>query len=98
MSNIRKERNLRWAAYVTEKREARDMAKSELGYRAEIDPSYITLIERDGYLPRRDKVIKLAEVLLVDTDECLLMAGYAPVSLPAKRVFELVLEERRRAG
>lgn len=45
---------------------------------AEIDPSYVTLIERDGYVPKKDKVERLATALNADLDHTLLMAGYAP--------------------
>lgn len=78
MTSIKK----RWASYVQEKRREKRIPRYELATRAGIDPSYITLIERDGYIPRKDKVIGLAHALGVSKDECLLYAGFAPLDTP----------------
>ena len=71
-------RNETWANYMKDKRRARNFTRRHLASLAKVDPSYLTLIERDGCIPRRDKVLSFAEILSADPDEMLLMAGYAP--------------------
>jgi transcriptional regulator with XRE-family HTH domain len=71
-------RNETWANYVKDKRKAKHLTRRKLAELAKIDPSYVTLIERDGYVPRKDKVLELARALEVDIDRTLLVAGYAP--------------------
>lgn len=71
-------RNEAWANYVRDKRKACHLTRRKLAELAKIDPSYVTLIERDGYVPRKDKVLELARALEVDVDHTLLVAGYAP--------------------
>jgi len=89
-------RNESWANYIKEKRKAKKLTRRRLASLVKIDPSYITLIERDGFVPRRDKVLSFASVLDVDSDEMLLMAGYAPSDKPlysklfVPELFELI--------
>lgn len=70
-------------------RTAQRLSRRELAARAKTDPSYITLIERDGYTPSREKAIALAEVLsnggglAVESDYWLMLCGFAPPSLTA---------------
>ncbi len=71
-------RNEAWANYVKEKRKSKNFTRRQLAMLAKIDPSYMTLIERDGFVPKRDKVISLASVVDCDPGEMLLMAGYSP--------------------
>ena len=71
-------RNETWANYMRDKRRAKNFTRRHLASLAKVDPSYLTLIERDGCVPRRDKVLSFSEILSVDPDEMLLMAGYAP--------------------
>lgn len=66
-----------WGIFVKEKRKAKQMTRRRLAELAKLDPSYVTLIERDGYVPRQDKVVGIAEALVIDPTECLLAAGYA---------------------
>ena len=67
-----------WGAYVTSHRKQLHLTRRELAYRACIDPSYLTLIERDGSVPASDIVERVAKALSVDVDMTLLIAGYAP--------------------
>jgi transcriptional regulator with XRE-family HTH domain len=53
------------------------MKRRDLAKMANIDPSYVTLIERDGYIPRIDVVQRVARALNVSLDDCCLAAGYA---------------------
>ena len=71
-------RNEAWANYIKEKRKEKHFTRRQLAGLAKIDPSYVTLIERDGFIPKRDKVISLASVMDADVGEMLLMAGYSP--------------------
>ncbi len=71
-------RNESWANYIKEKRKLKKLTRRQLAILTKVDPSYLTLIERDGYVPRRDKVLGFASVLDIDPGEMLLMAGYAP--------------------
>ncbi|MBQ7501338.1 helix-turn-helix transcriptional regulator [bacterium] len=76
--------NLLWGVFVSQNRKSQGLTRRRLAEMADIDPSYITIIEKKGVIPRRDKVIRLAEALNHDTDRALLMAGYAPENLPAE--------------
>jgi transcriptional regulator with XRE-family HTH domain len=81
-------RNETWANYVKEKRKAQHLTRRKLAELARIDPSYVTLIERDGYVPRKDKVLELAKALQVDVDHTLLVAGYAPEKISLKDLLD----------
>ena len=81
-------RNQAWANYVKDKRKARGLTRRKLAELAGIDPSYVTLIERDGYVPRKDKVLEVALALEAEVDHTLLVAGYAPEKIPVKDLLE----------
>ncbi len=81
-------KNLLWANYIKEKRKKKRLTRRKLAELAEVDPSYLTLIERDGFVPRKDKVVKLAKALECDIDECLLTAGYAPQKVQVTEFME----------
>lgn len=81
-------RNEAWANYVKEKRKGKHLTRRKLAELAKIDPSYVTLIERDGYVPRKDKVLELAKALEVDVDHTLLVAGYAPEKVSLKDLLD----------
>lgn len=81
-------RNQKWANYIKEKRKTKHLTRRKLAQLGKIDPSYITLIERDGYVPRREKVQNLSRALEVDANEILLMAGYAPDGIPPRELLQ----------
>jgi len=81
-------KNQLWANYIKEKRKTKHLTRRKLAELAKVDPSYLTLIERDGFVPRRDKVIRLSRALECDTDECLLTAGYAPSKVQVTEFLE----------
>ena len=99
-------RNQAWANYVKDKRKARGLTRRKLAELASIDPSYVTLIERDGYVPRKDKVLEIARAVEADQDHTLLVAGYAPEKIPVKDLLdrlenfksEKVLDKELRAS
>lgn len=70
--------NPKWANYIRMNRKSQDLTLRQLAEMANIDASYLTLIERDGYVPRRDKVLAISKALGLDSDRSLLEAGYAP--------------------
>lgn len=70
-------RRMAWAAYVRNNRKIRQMTRRELAKLASIDPSYVTLIERDGYRPAQDKVENIARALSLPMEDCLLAAGFS---------------------
>jgi len=81
-------KNEGWATYVREKRKAKHLTRRKLAELAKIDPSYVTLIERDGYVPRKDKVLEIARALDVEIDHALLIAGYAPEKISIRDLLE----------
>ncbi|MCA9797190.1 MAG: helix-turn-helix domain-containing protein [Vulcanimicrobiota bacterium] len=83
-------RNQAWANYVRDRRKARQLTRRKLAELAKIDPSYVTLIERDGYVPRKDKVLEIAKAIQADVDRTLLVAGYAPEKIPVKDLLEKI--------
>ena len=83
-------RNQAWANYVRDRRKARQLTRRKLAEMARIDPSYVTLIKRDGYVPRKDKVIEIARAIQADADHTLLVAGYAPERIPVRELLERI--------
>ncbi|MDQ7826288.1 MAG: helix-turn-helix transcriptional regulator [Candidatus Eremiobacteraeota bacterium] len=83
-------RNQAWANYIKEKRRLKHLTRRKLAELAKIDPSYVTLIERDGYIPRRDKVLEIAKALEVENNQILLMAGYAPEGIQVKEFLQKI--------
>ena len=60
------------------------MTMREVAAASGIDPSYLTLIERDGYGPKMPLVTALANVLTakkIEQDELMFLAGYAPANI-----------------
>ena len=83
-------RNQAWANYVRDRRKARQLTRRKLAEMAKIDPSYVTLIERDGYVPRKDKVLEIARAIQADADHTLLVAGYAPERIPVRELLDRI--------
>lgn len=70
----------RWAELVKSARRAAGLSCRDVARRAGFEGSYVTLFERDGYVPHRQYVAALARALGLDVDRTLLVAGYAPES------------------
>lgn len=83
-------KNQDWANYVKDRRKARQLTRRKLAELAKIDPSYVTLIERDGYVPRKDKVLEIARAIQADVDRTLLVAGYAPEAIPVDDLLDRI--------
>lgn len=73
-------RNLQFARTVRDLRKSKQLTRRKLAEYSNIDPSYVTLIERDGYVPRPEKVSDLGRVL-GDRTRILFAAGYVPPEL-----------------
>lgn len=48
------------------------------------------MIERDGYVPRKDKVLEIARAIQADVDRTLLVAGYAPEQIPVDDLLDRI--------
>ncbi|MCL5037212.1 MAG: helix-turn-helix domain-containing protein [Chloroflexi bacterium] len=83
-------KNKQWAKFVKRNREKVGLSRRKLAQKASIDPSYITLIENDGYIPSRNKVVNLAEALEINNDRALLEAGYLPDKIDAGDMWEII--------
>lgn len=73
-------RNRQWAKLFSALRQRNNMTGRQVAENAGIDPSYITRIEREGLIPRRDKVEALAKALNAEAEYLLLAAGYSPLT------------------
>ena len=73
-------KNIHWGQFVTRHRISKHMTMSMLAKKAGCDGSYITLIERHGYIPSQEKVVALAKALDVDPTEMLIEARYLAIA------------------
>lgn len=69
-----------WANWVRDQRRAKQLTRRKLAELTAIDPSYVTLIERDGYIPRREVCGRIGKVLS-DEETGQIMAGFVPLRL-----------------
>ncbi|MDO5297570.1 MAG: helix-turn-helix transcriptional regulator [bacterium] len=67
-----------WSEVIKFHRHRLHLTSRSLAQKAGIDPSYITLMERDGHIPSREKVVALAHALQIEPSALLLAAGYSP--------------------
>ena len=66
----------KFGAYVRQKREDREIGLRKMAKKIGISPTYLSKIERDEFSPpAEDKVKAIAEILDVDVDELLALAG-----------------------
>lgn len=85
------DRNMAWAAWVKDHRKALRMTRREMAAQSLCDPSYVTLIERDGYVPRKDVAKRIAAVLKAET-EGLVVAGFVPQGVSKPLVLASIQE------
>jgi len=70
------EKNLKFGAFVRQEREERNIGLREMAKMIGVSPTYISKVERDEFPPpAEDKVRKIAEILGIDVDELLALAG-----------------------
>ena len=95
-------RKPQWAAWVRKHREAVGMSRGTLAAKVNVHPSYVTLFERDGYVPKYEIAQAVAMLLCpddkIEQDYSLMVAGYAPthVSLNDMRRALVAIHEARR--
>lgn len=70
--------SIRWAEFVRSNRKANRIRQRELAHAVRIDQSYITLIEREGYVPRIDITRRISQFFGKE-HEGLVCAGYSPL-------------------
>jgi len=69
-------RNIKFGAFVRQEREEREIGLREMAKMIGVSPTYISKVERDEFPPpAEDKVRKIAEILNIDVDELLALAG-----------------------
>lgn len=90
----KRERRKSWGLWVRRARKQQGLLMCQLAHAVCICPTYLTLIERDGYVPSRDIAENLGRVL--DSPEAALIeAGYLPPTLKG-RALDAVDEKQRR--
>ena len=87
-----------WGAGVSTRRKELGLSRRQLADLTSIHGSYFTLIERDGIVPSRRRVIAIARALGGDVDEALLLAGYAPEHVSPERVIALIRQWRKQVA
>ena len=83
-----------WAAFVRERRLALRLTKRQVSKLANVDATYLTRMEVDGYVPSGDVVRRVANALGADVQMALAYAGYLPDELTVVDV-RLALEAKR---
>ena len=69
-------RNLKFGAFVRQERVAKEFGLREMAKMIGVSPTYLSKVERDEFLPpAEDKVRKIAEIIKIDVDELLALAG-----------------------
>ena len=75
-------RNSKFGAYVRRVREGRGIGLREMARKIGVSPTYVSMIERDEFPPPAENKIKaIAEVLGLNIDELLAIAGKIPSDL-----------------
>lgn len=71
---------LDFGSYLKQKRLSKKpkVSMRELARRTNVDPSYISRIEKNEHTPSRQVVINIAKALNEDVNEFLIKAGYTP--------------------
>ena len=85
-----------WGEYFNGLRTERKLTRRAASKMFGVDPALITLIERDGHIPRRKIVIAIARGLKADLEETLLHAGYLPDTITPTFVMEHVHAKRAK--
>ena len=69
-------RNLKFGAFVRQERVAKELGLREMAKMIGVSPTYLSKVERDEFSPpAEDKVRKIAEIIKIDVDELLALAG-----------------------
>ena len=69
-------RNMKFGAFVRQERVAKELGLREMAKMIGVSPTYLSKVERDEFSPpAEDKVRKIAEIIKIDVDELLALAG-----------------------
>ncbi len=74
-----------WGDWVKDRRKAKQMTRRALAIAADLDPSYITLMERDSYIPKRHVCARIGRVL-ADEETGMIMGGFIDLGRRRKLV------------
>lgn len=85
-------KNKSWGEWVRARRKEKKLTRRHLAHEAGIDPSYMTLIERDGYTPART-VTECIGTVLGNPDEALIVAGYVPATVNKRKLLLQMAED-----
>lgn len=94
-------KSLAWSRWLKEARDRKGLTKREVAKLADIDPSYMTLLEKDGLIPKPDVAIRVIANLTsdpIEADTMMLLIGFAPFNASAEEVIAALLEIRSRRG
>lgn len=86
--------NHRWGAWVEQARKRAGMTKRDVAKAGQFDPSYLTLIERDGLVPTRKLTSVIVSALTHDKceqDVGMVAAGYAPYNVSFSELVDAVV-------
>ena len=76
------EKDVKWASALITVRKRAHMTRRDIALAVDIDPSYITLMERDGNVPKREIVADIAKATGANEDKLMMAAGYLPEFCP----------------
>jgi transcriptional regulator with XRE-family HTH domain len=72
---------LNFGAVIRKAREAKDISLRDLARRIEVSPTFLSKVETEGWLPKEDKLRKIAATLEINGDELVALAGRVPSDL-----------------
>jgi transcriptional regulator with XRE-family HTH domain len=88
-----------WGKAVQDARIFSNLSRLELSTSVGLNPSYIFMIETQGYVPRKDKVEKIVKSLNLkeeDSDILTIKAGFSPFGIQDEDFFDLVREYHKK--
>lgn len=93
----------KWGRFVSLLREKAGLSRRQLALLAGIDPSYMTLIENSGQVPKGDIADKILQAVTRDKlkqDQGMMLAGFAPRNVPMKDILAEIkrIHESRNAN
>lgn len=71
----------KFGTVIRKAREAKDIGLRELAKRIEVSPTFLSKVETEDWLPKEDKLRKIASILEIDGDELVALAGRVPSDL-----------------
>ena len=70
------ESDMKFGAFIRQERERREIGLREMAGKIGVSPTYLSKVERDEFAPpTEDKVRKIAEIIEIDADQLLALAG-----------------------